>query len=556
LSTTRLKHPLLLLLTLAGLYYLVFGRYGYHPTDQGFVSALAWRVWLGQTPYLDFIYVRPPLSAYLHAWEMALPATWHLRAGRLVFYLQMALATWWMLRSLEHSLQLRQRGVSLGWLAALALVGALHNYSPMPWHTVDGIFWGALGFYLLVVPQRRGLWTLGLWVLVAAALCKQSFYPLPLLGAALLLSYHPWRRGLGAVALGLGLPLLGLVALMLQRSDWLAAALAQTVGATRLQDLALIGGWQYLKALPGLALGVALVEFSQGKGWRRYLVYLWPAALLGGAGLHLTYALWQGRYAGPQLAYGQLLWLAALASVYAGVRASQKGGATQGKAYLPLLALLGLAWCASLSWGYATPVLAFAPLAVAGRIGAANWGLGQGPRWLWPATALALALIWGLCSLYPYREAPRYQAYQAGDKLFPALTGLQLGPQNYARLAELKRFASRYGTRFTVLPAYPAAHLLTQQDPPFASDWAQNAEVNAALLLPTLQTILDTKVAYVFLQIDKLDRLEDRDRYGLLLGAYVRDEWELVEEGRFLQVYRNPRVSQFQRPGLAVREGS
>ena len=572
------------LLSLAGLYYLLFGRYGYFPSDQGFIPALAWRIWQGQVPYLDFIYVRPALSGYLHAWEMALPETWLLQSGRMFFYLQMALATWCMLRSLDHSLGLQQRGFSLLGLGALALVGALHNYSPMPWHTVDGIFLGAAGVYLLVVPRRWGWWALGGWLLFGAALCKQSFYLMPLLGLGLLWLYQP-RRYFGRTALvgwGSFVVLAGAVAWLQQ--DWAVSALAQTTGATSLRDLAVIGGWQYLKAVPPFALGVALVEFGQQKRWSRYLAYLWPAALLGGAALHLGYALWQQSYAGPLLAYGQLLWLAALAGAYGVLRGEKKGNkgneeekkgdrgntgnrgenggeASTFKAQLkdldftaaaPLLALLGLAWCASISWGYATPVLAFAPLAVGGWLGVQRWGLGKAPPWLLPATTVGLALIWGLCQLYPYREAPRYTEYREGGEVFPALSGLQIGAESYERLSELKQFARRYGDRFTVLSAYPAAHLMLQADPAFASDWAQNAEVHANVLLPTLQTLLDNQVAYVFLQKDKLDRLDDRSRYGLLLGAYVQETWDPVTEGKYFVIYRNPKLTERMNPGLAL----
>ena len=48
-------------------------------SDTGFVQGLGYRVFLGQQPYVDFDYVRPPLTPWLWQWpfprrDHALPA--------------------------------------------------------------------------------------------------------------------------------------------------------------------------------------------------------------------------------------------------------------------------------------------------------------------------------------------------------------------------------------------------------------------------------------------------------------------------------------------------
>ena len=546
---------LLLLLGLGALYFLLFGRFGYFPSDQGFIPSLAWRIWQGQRPYLDFIYVRPPLSAYLHVWEMALPASWRLLSGRIFFYLQMSLSTWWVLMSLAHSLPTYLAKKDLFWLAGLALIGALHNYSPMPWHTVDGIFLGSLGIYLMVVPRRWGWWLVGSLALLGAALCKQSFYLLPLIGWALIYFYRQESSKFFALGFSMGGSLVIAILTWLFNKEVVVAGLLQTRGASSLVDLWQTGIWQYLKALPALALGIALVEFGKEKSWFQWLKWLWPMMLIGGAGIHALWALWTQSYAGPMLVYGQILWLASLASAYLGLSQAYKQKQLRGSGFFPLLAFLGMAWSASISWGYATPILAFGPLVLGGWIGWQLWGDGNGfPQWTLAAITLGLALCWGLSSLYPYREAPRFSKYQSGGELFPALSGIQLGKESYERLAELETLAGKYGDRFTVLPTYPAAHLMLENNPPFASDWPQNGEINAKLLLPSLQTVLDFQVAYVFLQKNRMNRLEDTGRYGLLLGKEVVETWELIEEGIHLNVYRNPKLSEQDQPGLAWRE--
>jgi hypothetical protein len=50
---------------LAGLFAGRAGRFGFGPTDQGFVLSLSWRVLNGAIPHVDLISARPLGSAYL-----------------------------------------------------------------------------------------------------------------------------------------------------------------------------------------------------------------------------------------------------------------------------------------------------------------------------------------------------------------------------------------------------------------------------------------------------------------------------------------------------------
>src|SRR5688572_4522327 len=54
--------------------FAAFGRYGFNPTDEGFVNGVAYRVLNGEIPHRDFIWGRPVGSAYLHAPELLFPS--------------------------------------------------------------------------------------------------------------------------------------------------------------------------------------------------------------------------------------------------------------------------------------------------------------------------------------------------------------------------------------------------------------------------------------------------------------------------------------------------
>lgn len=54
-------------------FFVLNAQHAYHPTDDGFILAYTWHVANGEIPYRDFLYVRTPLSPYLHLPELLLP---------------------------------------------------------------------------------------------------------------------------------------------------------------------------------------------------------------------------------------------------------------------------------------------------------------------------------------------------------------------------------------------------------------------------------------------------------------------------------------------------
>ena len=110
-SAGRLR---LICLILPIFYFLAFGLFGFSDTDQGFIQALSWRVINGEIPYLDFIYVRPPLSIYIHTLPFLIfPDHLVILAERFLFYLFMALSVFWTTRSLDLHFEFKEIGISV-----------------------------------------------------------------------------------------------------------------------------------------------------------------------------------------------------------------------------------------------------------------------------------------------------------------------------------------------------------------------------------------------------------------------------------------------------------
>jgi putative flippase GtrA len=158
-------------------YVAGYAPYGMDTTDFGFFYGHAWRILQGEVPYRDFFYVKPPLSLYWHAfWLWLTPERFSVLAGKAGFYAEMLAASWLGALYLARAVDLRRLGVPLPLLATLGFVWSVHAFPPMPWHTVEGVLFGAGALYAVAAghPLLAGV------LAAASALTKQSYALMPL----------------------------------------------------------------------------------------------------------------------------------------------------------------------------------------------------------------------------------------------------------------------------------------------------------------------------------------------------------------------------------------
>lgn len=158
-------------------YVAGYAPYGMDTTDFGFFYGHAWRILLGEVPYRDFFYVKPPLSLYWHAfWLWLTPERFSVLGGKAGFYAEMLAASWLGALYLARAVDLRRLGVPLPLLATLGFVWSVHAFPPMPWHTVEGVLFGAGALYAVAAghPLLAGM------LAAASALTKQSYALMPL----------------------------------------------------------------------------------------------------------------------------------------------------------------------------------------------------------------------------------------------------------------------------------------------------------------------------------------------------------------------------------------
>ncbi|WP_239070937.1 hypothetical protein [Amycolatopsis sp. SID8362] len=215
------------------------GRFGFNPSDQGLILAQSWRSLHGELPQIDVLGPRPFGSAYLHLVDYLVPAPLMIGSSW-VMMVQLTIATFALVALLTGTSPLGWGPLRLCLVFAAALI-SLNAYPTMAWHTVDGVFLIAVGWWLLDTGLRSGSrWRrrLGLFCLGFAVIVKQSFmFSVPV--ALLILFFHPaqrpmntrwWRRTVVDVLVLGAAPVLyfGMITL----AGGLPSALAQLTGCT------------------------------------------------------------------------------------------------------------------------------------------------------------------------------------------------------------------------------------------------------------------------------------------------------------------------------------
>lgn len=531
--------PFLIFAMLPILYGWLYAPYGFSTTDPGFVQALSFRIDEGEIPYWNFIYVRPPLTPILHWLEMKiLPDSAEILLARFNFYLFMWLTALFSVLSLKEWIQ--RSGISIWWIATIGFILSVHNYPPMPWHTVDGLLFASLGVFLLSRQGRLPILLAGMAALCLSALTKQSFYLMPLAGIAVI----AWRHGRRPAMITGGITLAATLGLTLTWyliwPEGFSVMIEQINGATGIGDLWEAVGPPYLKGLIwpiglGLAAGIYFLLRLDRQGLSLFVFTLLSFFALVFA-LHIYQALHTQENVNPIKNWGQGFWWisAGVIFLYGPLKRLQD------KPVAIMWAWLILAWCASVSWGYLTPLQGAAGLASISL--PAFWtGLRKNARQLLPlGFALCAFFTYFVLYRYPYREVPVCEMnYHLGD-LFPKAGGIYTGKENYEKHAELRALYREYGEPLTVLPAMPAANYLLDSPPPVQTDWSHNAEVRYEKNSHMLINKLNWTAPVVLIEKDKYGEIGESGRYGSMFADYVLKNWRRTDETDHFEVYRKP----------------
>jgi hypothetical protein len=544
------------LVALPILWFLAIGRYGWSDTDDGFILSYSWRIVNGELPYKDFIYVRPPLSPLLHSiWFSIVPTDYVYAFTRLIVILEIEIYC------LLGSFVLCKGLPSLKWAAndwfavtIASFLVSVSQFTPMAWHTVDGILFSVLG--LSVVVSFLSSWTtvLSAVLMCLAAMTKQSFYPMPII-CLLYLILAKRRRDVAVYSVTVFIVLLVSYVVLNERGMW-PDFLNQTVGASSPQEAIQAGFVAYAKygGRFFLAFGIGLfcLSFATRLGARRLpayqLILLFVTIAIGlyGAVLAVTKA-WVST---APIGCFQFLFIAAV--LFAIILWFQ-----QRRNAIVFFLFLTVSWCASISWGFRTPAL-FSPPLLLGGISFAGWfarDLGasaDSPRKSLRYLLVGVLILALLGSVQPYRDIDGRLSRECRlGEVEEKFRFIVSGPKTCDKLAEFNKLATELDGRVIVLPAFPLANFVLGHRSPMPLDWPMTVEMGKAH--QTARTRLEEHVDYILLDTGAAEGF-NHTKWHVPFIELVKTEWKKTFEGHWYAVYENP--SKVRNPLPVRRESS
>jgi len=520
----------LLPLALALAWGALYAHHGYSGRDEGLIASMSWRLLQGQWPYRDFTLVLPPLSVLLHAIpQLLVPPEWLLIFERYLFFLIIATYSRVTVAALGRLFDLEKLGVGQWLLTVLFFVVSAANFPPMPWPTTDGILLCALGSYALL-REGRGWLLVATLLILLGAMCKQSFVFMVPASLVYLLAIGR-RRGFWASVAAYALFGATFVS-TLAATGLLREFLAQVSLQSSLRSLIGSGALNYFRfhasaSVPALLSAGAVLGLSLrfGSGLRSAASYI---LLLGIFGIQGYWFATLQRFQTPAFNYAGFLFLLCLPLVALDLRRRPRQAAG-------LLLLLVLSWCASLSWGYQTPILFSAPILFCLLLHARRH-LGTSARALAGATLVAAMLVQFLGYQFPFAEQPRARLDQPLAQVFPRFRGIYSSRERLAKYHELKRLHETYGDNYVVYPGVTLSHFLTDTASPARLDWAFFARTDYEIDAIIRQ--LETDDTTVFIEVDS-PYLCAPGRSCSALVEHVTTRWHAVARGEHFTVYRS-----------------
>lgn len=549
LQPARMRHPLRLEAAAAVLPYaafligvplaahLLYSRLGFNPTDDGFVLAYARRMLDGQIPHRDFIAIHLAGSGLVHMPFVAFGGRHAYLISRLFVWVELAgTALVWTLTA-RIMLGLARNALAEIAVALIAFALSAHYFPVMAWHTIDGLFFAALG--VLMCLRREPALQLAGFVLVGfAVLCKQNYVFLAptvvlLFGGGRL---RPWL----AVALP-GFLYFTVVA----AAGGLHDAVEQLTAQTSLGETGFLKYyWEYATGWGALFgwLAMLLLHADEAKPlrfatWQRIAAAAGIAAVLVQSGL--------------SLAKGQVLNATAFGLFGMSLGAALYFLFTRGGApgRLGLVSVLTM-WCASLSLGYNTPVLAcgFTAVYLLLLLFTVSWP--QPVRGFLPA-GLALLAAFMLFEFnlarerYVYLEPSATELTQPLDGVLPGGDGLLTDRNTYFFMADLNRAIAKTGGRYAILPDLAGWWPMAAEANPLPVDWAQSSELATPTLLRRVTDSIMAQRGHLTVIVQKVRAaslargfvpLIDSDYYAT--AAFVRHHLTKTGETACFEIYR------------------
>ncbi len=468
------------------------GRFGFNPTDQGFILAQSWRLSQGEIPHVDIVSARPLGTSVIHMLDFLLPGPLYLSSITLAAFEMVLTAV--VCAALATGRPIRSWGLPLTCVVAASALINIGTNPIMPWHTVDGALFSVCGWWLVdrglatdrPWPRRTGLFLLGV-----AVFCKQSFAPAALIGVIMLFAHPASRRRRRP---GIVLDLLALLAFpfgylaVIGAGGW-GDAVRQMLGATAVHDQRLFDALPAHPRLLAVAVAAAGLAVTRSYKRLRWLDAALSLVILAAVGNELV----TGRLVLAADWTVILWWIALLVTV-------ADGAARRHVPWRPL-AVVVLAALVSLSWGADSPTLVAGTLALTT---AYLLAVGHRDAFGVPHTTYRPALVVGVVLLVggaglgvgiahdhgPYRDAPQARLTVNLGTVIPALDGIHTNASTGKYISQLASCIRDHpAPNVAVFPDDPFIYPVMRLHDPFPLDWPLPMEMVGDARQRTLTTM-------------------------------------------------------------------
>ncbi len=537
-------YPILFISFVLG-YFFLYGFYGYNDADEGYNLALAWRIFCGEIPYKDFMSIRPPLTPILHALPLfIIPEQYQILFERVLAYVLFASTSLFCALTLDTLFDFKKYSLDPYLFATVGFVFSVNHFPPMAWYTVDGLFFAALGTYLLTrFPKVSGV-IFGILALFLSALTKQPFYLMPVAGCIYVWLLYKDKKLL-SIALVSTFAFFSLFFILLYVKGALLGFLAQTSESLKIKDLLSAGILSYIRyssiiIVVPIAFWVLLKRLSRtGRG--EWLIQLAPFFLIS---FILAYPLSKFVYSvyikktvynsmvshGYADSVGIVLFLITVFVILT--------QGVWGKKWFGLCFLVFISWCASISWGHKRPDLFSTPLLFGFFVASYHYFEVKRLKLLVLYTLLAGTITYCIAYQKPYCNPPRwYLTYEISD-IFPKLNKIKVGYETHEKYHELKYLIDKYGSNFKTMPGMPLANYLSNTKSPIILDWVSNGETNNKN--ECILQVFRIKKPYVFLE--KRPQVVTISRTGNFLTStiadYIKNNIPKIDSTKYFDVYR------------------
>jgi len=154
------------------IYIFIYSHIGFSVDDGGYMYGAGWRLLNGEVLYLDYIYARPPLSPLISALlQFLLPDNYEYLYTRIFYYFEIFTYSYLSIVIIKKIINIKREHILVLSTITFMINAHFNNYL---WHTVDGIFFAAISLYFLVNKK----YTISVIFLIFSCMTKQSFYPL------------------------------------------------------------------------------------------------------------------------------------------------------------------------------------------------------------------------------------------------------------------------------------------------------------------------------------------------------------------------------------------